>query len=98
MEPVEPVEPEPSTRSAEPDPDGEPETDLELDAEPEDELADPTRKSWTPRTEPARLCTPRAEANVPDLDDLPDPEDLAYIDDDDATPGPTGDQRRPADD
>ncbi len=29
-----------------------------------------------------------------DLDDLPDPEDLAYIDDDDATPGPIADQRR----
>ena len=42
---------------------------------------------------------PRREPDVPDLDDLPDPEDLAFTDDDDdATPGPTGGQRRPADD
>jgi hypothetical protein len=35
----------------------------------------------------------------PGFDDhLPDPEDLEYIDDDDATPGRTGDQSRPADD
>ena len=35
----------------------------------------------------------------PGFDDhLPDPEDLEYIDDDDATPGRTGDKGRPADD
>ena len=32
------------------------------------------------------------------MDDLPDPEDLEYIDDDDATPGPIADQTRPPDD
>ena len=31
-------------------------------------------------------------------DDLPDPEDFEYIDDDDATPGPIGDKSRRADD
>jgi hypothetical protein len=39
----------------------------------------------------------RAGPDVDNFDDLPDPEDFEYIDDD-ATPGPFGDQRRPADD
>jgi hypothetical protein len=39
----------------------------------------------------------RAGPDVDDFDDLPDPEDFEYIDDD-ATPGSIGDQRRPADD
>ena len=39
----------------------------------------------------------RAGPYVDNFDDLPDPEDFEYIDDD-ATPGPFGDQRRPADD
>jgi hypothetical protein len=49
--------------------------------------------------EPAPIVRlPPREANAHDFDDLPDPEDFEYIDDDDATPGPIGDQRRPADD
>ena len=83
LERLEPREPEPSP---EPDLDGE----TKPDVEPEDELR--------PDEEAAPVMhVPRAEADVADVD-LPDPEDLEYIDDDDATPGSVGDQRRPADD
>ena len=50
--------------------------------------------------EPADVTPlPRAATGRPHFDDdLPDPEDFEYIDDDDAAPGPMGDRTRPADD
>ena len=61
---------------------------VDLDAEHDDE----------PDEEPAPIVRlPPRDSNVDDFSDLPDPEDFEYIDDD-ATPGPVGDQRRPADD
>jgi uncharacterized protein DUF6350 len=62
------------------------ESDIEPEAEEEEPVANPI----------VRL--PAREVNAHELEDLPDPEDFQYIDDDDATPGPIGDQRRPADD
>ena len=44
------------------------------------------------RVRPPAPCLPISTTTCPI------PEDLEYIDDDDATPGPIGDQRRPADD
>ncbi len=96
---VEPDEPEP-------EPSPEPEPDLEPEPEPEAELRPAFERDIEPDDEepldeePAPIVRlPPPDADVPDLDDLPDPEDLAYIDDDDdATPGSIGDQRRPADD
>jgi hypothetical protein len=83
-EEIDESEPEPQFEPA-----FEPEPDLEPD-EPEEEplLEEPenVEPAPTPRSLPAHFG-----------DDLPDPEDFEYIDDD-ATPGPTGDQRRSADD
>ena len=59
----------------------------------------PRKTNRSTRSLPDDEPTPIIRTLPPDFDDdLPDPEDLEYIDDDDATPGPTGDQRRPADD
>ena len=61
--------------------------------------SNPRTKSRSTRSLPTIEPAPIIRALPPDFDDdLPDPEDLDYIDDDDATPGPIGDQRRPADD
>jgi hypothetical protein len=88
------------------DPD-EPEPGDELEEEPEEpQEPEEAEEQQSDEDEPASveeepmpvIRLPLVEADVPDLDELPDPEDLAYIDDDDATPGPIGDQRRPADD
>jgi hypothetical protein len=99
--PVEDVEVE--EFEPEPEPEFEPafesEPDVESDLEPafdaeEDEPLDPI----PPKPTFGRESASSSNQNVHFDDDLPDPEDLEYIDDDDATPGPTGDQRRPADD
>ena len=92
-------EPEPELEPG-PEPEFEPafeaEPDAESDLEPAFEPEDEEPLDEEPADdEPA----PIIRALPPDFDDdLPDPEDLEYIDDDDATPGPIGDQRRPADD
>jgi hypothetical protein len=103
--PVEDVEPD---DEPEPHPESEPEQDAEFepafDAEPDaesdlepafeplaDELVDEDPVDFEP--------TPVIRTLPPGFDDhLPDPEDLEYIDDDDATQGRTGDKGRPADD
>jgi hypothetical protein len=88
----------------EPEPEFEPEFEPAFDAEPDaesdlepafeplhDEPVDEDPMDFEP--------TPVIHTLPPGFDDhLPDPEDLEYIDDDDATPGRTGDQSRPADD
>jgi hypothetical protein len=91
----------------------EPESDLDAEAEPDAEAEIGPEPEPEPQEEPALeedeqpyedegapiVRLPPPDRDIPDVDDLPDPEDLAYIDDDDdATPGPAGDQRRPADD
>jgi hypothetical protein len=89
------------------DDDLEPESELGAEAELAEDEQEPAPIVRLPDAdeaeplddEPAPIVRlPDTDANVSDLDELPDPEDLAYIDDDDATPGPVGDQRRPADD
>ncbi|MDT5005434.1 MAG: hypothetical protein QOJ24_2610 [Mycobacterium sp.] len=103
--PVEDVEPD---DEPEPYPESEPEQEAEFepafDAEPDaesdlepafeplaDELVDEDPVDFEP--------TPVIRTLPPGFDDhLPDPEDLEYIDDDDATQGRTGDKGRPADD
>jgi Family of unknown function (DUF6350) len=68
----------------------EPEPEPEPEAEPAVEL----------ESEPAvEAAAPLDEEHPAGTDDLPDPEDLAYCgdDDDDATPGPTGDETRRTD-
>ncbi len=64
----------------------------EPDHEPDDDLA--------PGEPPVDITPlPRPATGRPHIDDdLPDPEEFEYIDDDDASPGPVGDQTRPADD
>ena len=90
----EPDEPEVAD---EPDLGAEPDDDLEPDPEPGPDLE--PEEEPPPEEEAAPIVrVPRARPDVPDMDDLPDPEDLEYIDDDDATPGPIADQTRPADD
>ena len=107
--PVEDVEPD---DEPEPQPEREPEPELEpepefapaFDAEPDAEsdlepafepLADEPVDEDPVDFEP----TPVIRTLPPGFDDhLPDPEDLEYIDDDDATQGRTGDKGRPADD
>ncbi len=89
----------------EPGPPPEPELEPAFDDEPEPELRpafdpdiEPEAEEKEPVDEPEPIVQlPPREVNAHDLDDLPDPEDFEYIDDD-ATPGPIGDQRRPADD
>ena len=114
-EPVEPDEPEPlpedevedldeglveDEREVEPELEPAFAPELEPELEPAFEPVDEPVDEPIPDEEKAPVMRfPRREADVPDLDDLPDPEDLAFTDDDDdATPGPTGGQRRPADD
>ena len=84
----------------EPEPEFEPAFESEPDAESDLEPAFDAEEDEPLDEEPADdEPTPIIRTLPPDFDDdLPDPEDLEYIDDDDATPGPTGDQRRPADD
>jgi Family of unknown function (DUF6350) len=74
------------------EPEAEPEPDFQPVFEPEPEA--PTQ----PKPTFGRQSASRSHQNVDFDDDLPDPEDLEYIDDDDATPGPVGDRPRPADD
>jgi hypothetical protein len=103
--PVEDVERDvESEAQPEPEPEPEPEFEPAFDAEPDAEsdlepafepLADEEVDEAPMDFEP----TPVISTLPPGFDDhLPDPEDLEYIDDDDATPGRTGDQSRPADD
>lgn len=101
------VEPEP-----EPQPDFEPAFEADADTgpdaerEPEPGLEPAFQPAFQPEDEEPLDDEPADDEPAPIIralppefdDDLPDPEDLEYIDDDDATPGPTGDQRRPADD
>jgi hypothetical protein len=103
--PVEDVEPDDEPEPL-PEPESEPEAEFEpaFDAEPDAEsdlepafepLADEPVDEDPVDFEP----TPVIRTLPPGFDDhLPDPEDLEYIDDDDATPGRTGDKGRPADD
>lgn len=89
--PVFEPEPEPEQEpvfKAAPEPEPEPESDFE----PEDDLP--------PDEQPADVTPlPRPATGRPHFDDdLPDPEDFEYIDDEDAAPGPIGDQPRRADD
>lgn len=94
FEPAFPPEPEPETEP-------EPEPELEPEQEPEPEALEPAPPP-PPKPTFGRESASRWNHYVdlgPDFDDdLPDPEDLEYIDDDDATPGPTGDKGPPADD
>ena len=87
-------EPEPDAVPAfEPDPDAEPAFETEPGVEPEEPEEEPPAGEEPENVEPA----PTPRALPPQFDgDLPDPEDFEYIDD--ATPDPTGDQRRQADD
>ncbi len=81
----------------EPEPEFEPAFEAEPDAESDLEPAFEAEEEEPLDDEPEPAPTPRALP--PDFDDdLPDPEDLEYIDDDDATPGAIGDKSRPADD
>ncbi|WNG92036.1 DUF6350 family protein [Mycobacterium sp. ITM-2016-00318] len=98
-------EPEPDLQSAfepqEPEPHRpeEPEA-LVPEVEPllDDEPAD-VRPPRIVRTAPADPDPDPDPDSDPDFeDDLPDPEEFEYIDDDDATPGPIGDKSRRADD
>ena len=73
---------------------------VDFDERPEPE-PEPDVGDELPRyDEPAPIIRlPAAESGARDWGDLPDPEDLEFTDDDDdATPGSGGDQRRPADD
>jgi hypothetical protein len=83
-------------REAEPEPEAEPEAEPEPDFQP---VFEPEPESPpTPKPTFGRGSASSSNQNVDFDDDLPDPEDLEYIDDDDATPGPVGDQRRQGDD
>ncbi len=88
----------------EPEPEFEPAFEAEPDAESDLEPAfeaeeEPLDDDLPLDDEPEREPAPTPRALPPDFDDdLPDPEDLEYIDDDDATPGAIGDKSRPADD
>jgi hypothetical protein len=105
--PVEDVERDVESE-AQPDP--EPESDVEPEFEPAFDAEPDAESDLEPAFEPLHdgpvdedpmdfEPTPVIHTLPPGFDDhLPDPEDLEYIDDDDATPGRTGDQSRPADD
>ncbi len=111
-EPDAPEEPEPDAPE-EPEPDAPKRTfgrksassshqNVDFDERPEPEPEpEPDVGDELPRyDEPAPIIRlPAAESGARDWGDLPDPEDLEFTDDDDdATPGSGGDQRRPADD
>ena len=100
LEPAFDDEPDPEFEAAfEPEPEPEPEPSQNPtpnpNAEPEPEPGPPPRYFDPADVRPPRIV--RA-APVDFHDDLPDPEDFEYIDDDDAAPGPIGDKSRPADD
>jgi hypothetical protein len=87
---------EPADAAPDTEPEAEPEPEPTLEPEPADDL---DLGDELPRYEPPAPVTLPPTAHVgPVDDDLPDPEDLAFIDDEDATPGPVGEQRRKADD
>jgi hypothetical protein len=99
--PAEPVgDDDVDDREPEPEPDFEPAFEARPRPEPERASGLEPEAEEPPDGVPADVePAPVARASPPDFDDyLPDPEDLEYIDDDDATRDPIGDQRRPADD
>jgi hypothetical protein len=89
----------------EPEPDVEPVFDPQPEPDPEPAF-EPDPEDFEPQPAPPTPPKPtfrrgsasNSHQSVDFDDDLPDPEDFEYIDDDDATPGPAGDQTRPADD
>ncbi|OBA89757.1 hypothetical protein A5662_02305 [Mycobacteriaceae bacterium 1482268.1] len=77
-----------------------PEPETETESEPQLDEPEKPAEFQPPFSEPADVGpVSSAQVGRPHVDDeLPDPEDLEYIDDDDAAPGPLGDRRRPSDD
>jgi hypothetical protein len=103
VEPEVDFEPKPvPAREREPEPEREPGPKREPEVVPEPDFQpvfEPEPESPTPpKPTFGRRSASRSNQNVDFDDDLPDPEDLEYIDGDDAAPGPVGDRPRPADD
>ncbi len=92
------MEPETEPDAIEPEiePDIEPEPEFEDAFEPEPDLQAAFEPPEAPENRAERSEAPPALPE--EHDDLPDPEDFEYIDDDDAAPGPIGDKSRRADD